>query len=85
MALSSFCTISDSNLSDRSSSQWGTADTDIKVPSAENAGLSKVLSLKPGVGQSIALHALTTVRNSVFLSSAIPGNLTSFSPNSLTM
>ena len=46
-----------------------------KVLSAENPELSKVLWFKPGVGQNIALHALTSVRNSVFLAHS-----TSFPP-----
>ena len=37
--------------------QWGTAAATIKVSSAENSELSKVLSLKPKVGQNIDLHA----------------------------
>ena len=41
---------------------WGAADT--KIPSAENPQLSKVLSVKPAVGQNVALHALPTVKNS---------------------
>ena len=32
-------------------------------PHAENPDLLKVLSLKPGVGQNIAMHASPTVRN----------------------
>ena len=35
----------------------GIADTDIKVLFAENSELSHVLSLKPGVGQNIVVHA----------------------------
>ena len=59
--------------------QWGTADTEIRVPSAENPELSKViLSLKPGVGQNIALCASPTARISAFLISTF-----SFLPNDL--
>ena len=43
--------------------QWGTADAQIKVPSAENLELSCVLALKPGVGQNIAMHASPTARS----------------------
>ena len=31
--------------------QWGTADTEIKVPSLENPELTNVNPLKPGAGQ----------------------------------
>ena len=43
-------------------SQWGAADTEIKVPSNENTDL-KVLPLKPGVGQYIAMHTTLTARD----------------------
>ena len=33
--------------------QWGTADAEIKVSSAENSERLKVLPLKPGEGQNI--------------------------------
>ena len=39
------------------------AVTEIKVPSDENPALTKVLLLKPGEGQNIAMHALATARN----------------------
>ena len=42
--------------------QWGIEDAKIKVPSVENQELSKVLSLKPGVGRHITLHASPAVR-----------------------
>ena len=42
--------------------QWGAADAEIKVPSGENTEL-KVLPLKPGVGQYIAIHATLTARD----------------------
>ena len=45
-----------------SSPQWGAADAEIKVPSGENTEL-KVLPLKPGVGQYIAIHATLTARD----------------------
>ena len=36
-------------------------DAEIKVPSAENYGLAVVFSLKPGVGQNIAVLASPAV------------------------
>ena len=39
----------------------------VKIPSADNPELSKVLSSKNGVGQRIALHASPAVRDSTFL------------------
>ena len=42
--------------------QWGAVDAEIKVPSVENTGL-KVVPLKPGVGQYIAIHAALTARD----------------------
>ena len=45
------------------SSQWGTADVEIKVPSFENPELSKVLSVKPVAGQNIAWRASTVAVN----------------------
>ena len=45
------------------------------LPSADLPQLSQVVSFKPGVGQNIALHALSTVMNSAFLISAIPVDL----------
>ena len=42
--------------------QWGAAGAEIKVPSDETHSL-KVLPLKPGVGQYIAMHATLTVRD----------------------
>ena len=47
--------------------QLGTLDTEVKVPCAENPELSKVLSFKPGVGQSIASHASPAARHSTLL------------------
>ena len=41
----------------------GTADAKNKVPSVENPELTNVLPLKPGVGQNLAVHALSTARN----------------------
>ena len=43
--------------------QWGTVDTEIKVPYVENPELTNVLPLKSGEGQYVALHALPTARN----------------------
>ena len=40
---------------------------EIKVPFAENLELSKGLLLKRGVGQNVALHALSAAMNSPFL------------------
>ena len=59
------------------SPQWGTADAEIKVPSVENSELPKVLPLKPGVGQNIAMHASSTAMN-FFLISTFPVHSTSF-------
>ena len=42
--------------------QWGAADTEIKVPSDENTELGGS-TLKPGVGQYIAMHATLTARD----------------------
>ena len=38
----------------------------VEVPSAESPELSKILSLKPGVGQNIALHASPTAMTFYF-------------------
>ena len=46
-----------------SSPQWGTANAEVKVPSAENPALSKVFSFKPGLDQNIVLHASPAARN----------------------
>ena len=43
--------------------QWGTVDTEIKVPYVENPELTNALPLKSGEGQYVALHALPTARN----------------------
>ena len=43
----------------------GTADAEIKVSSVENSELSKVLPLKPRVGQTIVTHASPSAENSV--------------------
>ena len=42
--------------------QWHTVGAEIKVPYLENPELWHFLPLKPGVGQSIAMHASLTVR-----------------------
>ena len=52
--------------------QWGAADAGIKVPSVENTEL-KVLPLKPGVGQYIAIHATLTARD-FFLANFYPSS-----------
>ena len=53
-------------------------NTAVTVPSsgvlwthAENTELSKLLSLKSGAGQNIAMHASPTARNLAFLISAL--------------
>ena len=46
--------------------QWGAADAEIKVPSVENT--DKILPLKPGAGQDIAMHATLTARNFLLIS-----------------
>ena len=46
---------------------WGTEDSEIKVPSVENPELTNCLSLKPGVGQNIAMHASPTARNNLLV------------------
>ena len=38
-------------------------DIEIQVPTDENLALSYVLSLRPGVGQNVAMHALPTAIN----------------------
>ena len=43
--------------------QWGTAYTEIKVPSVENPELQQVLPLKPATGQKMAISASPTARN----------------------
>ena len=58
----------------------GTADAELKVPFAENSEKLKVLSLKPGVGEDIALHALHTAMNAVLLVFAFSIHSTSFPP-----
>ena len=42
--------------------QWEAADAETKVPFGENTEF-KVLPLKPGVGQYIAIHATLTARD----------------------
>ena len=52
--------------------QWHTVGAEIKVPYVENPELWNFLPLKPGVGQSIALHASLTARKvSIVLSDNI--------------
>ena len=55
-----------------------TADAEIKVPSAEDPELSKVLSFTPGLGQKIVLRASPTARNYAFLIFAFSFHSTSF-------
>ena len=43
--------------------QWGTADAEIKVSSAETPERLKVLPLKPGEGQNIDMRTSPTARN----------------------
>ena len=63
--------------------QWrGAADAEIKNPTAENPKLSKLPSVKPGVGQNTGSHASAAARNSIFLISAFPVLSTSFSSQS---
>lgn len=50
----------------QSSPQRGTADSEIKAPSAENQELAKVHSFKPGVDQNIALHASPAAKNPAY-------------------
>ena len=56
--------------------QWHTVGVESKVPSIENLELWKILPLKPGAGQSIAMHAFPTamkvfivLSNNIYLSS----------------
>ena len=49
--------------------RWDTADTEINVHFADNPEPSKVVSPKPGVGQSIVMNASSTERSSAFLMS----------------
>ena len=52
--------------------QWHTVGAEIKVPYVENPELWNFLPLKPGVGQSIAMHASPTARKvSIVLSNNI--------------
>ena len=43
--------------------QWGIADAEIKVSSAENPERLNVLPLKPGEGKNIDMHTSPTARN----------------------
>ena len=60
--------------------QWGTADAEIKAASVGNTELSKVISLKPRVGQNacIATHASAAARNCFPSSFYLPGQFSSF-------
>ena len=46
--------------------------------SAENPGLSKVLSSKPGLGQNVATHASPTARNVSLSDVFVPGSFSFF-------
>ena len=64
--------------------QCGTANAKIKIPYAESPEMTKVLLLKPGVGQNITTHASPIARNFFFvLSSSFPVHSSSFFPNPL--
>ena len=43
--------------------QWGTADAEVKVSTAENSERLKVLLSKSGEGQNIDMHTSPTARN----------------------
>ena len=60
--------------------QWGAADAEIKVSSDENTEL-KVLSLKPGLGQYIAMHATLTSRDFFLANFIFPVHSPAFFPN----
>ena len=53
--------------------QWRTADADIKVFSANDPELSKVLPMKPEVGQNTATHTSPTAKNFSFFNFYSPG------------
>ena len=55
-----------------------TADTEIKVPAAENSELLNFLSSSPGVGQNIVFHASVTA---VLISAFSVLSTSFFSPN----
>ena len=62
--------------------QWHTVGAKIKVPYVENPELWNFLPLKPGVDQSIAMHASPTARKvSIVLSDnvCLPSPFTMFS------
>lgn len=56
--------------------RWGTVVAEVKVPSVEKPGFSKVLLLKPGGGQNVSMHALPTARNFFLFDFYLPGTLT---------
>ena len=64
------------------SARVGTTDAEIKVPSKDNLELSKALSLKPGAGPSLDLHAWAAAKNAAFLISAFLVHSTSFPQSS---
>ena len=61
--------------------QWHTVGAEIKVPYVENPELWNFLPLKPGVGQSIAMHASATARKVAIVLSdtCLPSPFTRFS------
>ena len=65
--------------------QWGTADAEITLPSVETPEPINVLSLNPGLGETISALASPTARILLLaLISAFPVHSPSFfSPNSL--
>ena len=62
--------------------QWGAADAESKVRSDENTE-RKVLPLKPGVGQYIAMHATLTARDFFFANFYPSGPFTYIFPKPL--
>ena len=77
-----FCTRLHGNFNGRTP-HWGTTYTEIRAPSIKNQSCQKVPSLKHGVDQNGALHAMPIARNSTFLASAFAGHSTLFLPNYL--
>ena len=70
---SSFCVLH------RSNPQRGAVNAEINLLAVENLELSKVLPLKPRVGQNVAMHVSATARN-FFIITTFPVHSTSFSP-----
>ena len=63
--------------------RWGTADTEIKVPSAQNPELSTVPSSMSTVDQNITLHASPTARYFYLSIFCFPGSFTFIFPKPL--